>query len=92
MVVRRGLAPDLLRFLYDLLDAADWAMLPAMAENRPVVTRPRRVGDLAADFPEVVCESPEQLGAMLAGGFEAWAAHRGRAAGEPDGGPAPPSG
>ena len=82
MVALRGLTPDLLRFLYDLLRAADWVLLPAMEGNPAIVSSPGLSGGFADRFPEVVCGSPEELGAILSGGFDAWRAYRDRIAGE----------
>jgi hypothetical protein len=70
-VALRGLTPDLLRLLFDLLRAADWVLLPAMDGNPAIVASPGLASGFAS-FPEVVCGSPEELGAILSGGFEAW--------------------
>lgn len=82
MVAVRGLTPDLLRFLYDLLKATDWVLLPAMEGNPGIVSAPGRANGSADSFPEVVCGSPEDLGAILSGGFEAWKRYRDRMVGE----------
>lgn len=68
MVALRGLTPDLLRFLFDLLRAADWVLLPAMEGNPAIVSSPGMASGIADSNPEVVCGSPEELGAVLSGG------------------------
>ena len=70
--LRRGLTPDLLRFLFDLLRAADWIMLPTMKDNPAITAMPGRAASFADSFPEVVCYSAVELGAVLTGGFEEW--------------------
>ena len=82
MVALRGLTPDLLRFLYDLLGAADWVLLPAMEGNPAIVSSPGLSSGFADRFPEVVCGSPEELGTILSGGFDAWRAYRDRIVGD----------
>jgi hypothetical protein len=70
--IREGITPDILRFLFDLLSAADWIMLPAMEGNPAIVALPGRAKGFADGFPEVVCSSVEELGKVLTGGIEAW--------------------
>jgi hypothetical protein len=82
MVALRDLTPDLLRFLYDLLRAADWVLLPAMEGNPAIVTSPGLAIDFADSFPEIVCGSPEELGEILSGGSDAWKTYRDRVVGE----------
>jgi hypothetical protein len=82
MVALRGLTPDLLQFLYDLLAAARWVLLPAMEGNPAVVKSPGLASGFADDFPEVVCGSPEELGALLSGGYDAWRKYRDQIVGE----------
>jgi hypothetical protein len=74
--LRRGLTPDLLRFLFDLLRAADWIMLPAMEGNPAITALPGRAEGFADSFPEVVCNSAEELGSVLTGGFDGWKRYR----------------
>jgi hypothetical protein len=76
MVAVRGLTPDLLRFLFAMLEAADWVMMPAM-EGNPVITRTAVSAEcVSADSPRVVCSSPEELGVVLTKGVEAWQQYR----------------
>jgi hypothetical protein len=70
-VALRGLTPDMLRFLYDLLAAAHWVLLPAMEGNPAIVTSPNLASGFADSFPEVVCGSPDELGEILSGGYDA---------------------
>jgi len=66
----RELSSDIVKFLFDLLHAANWVMTPVM-ENPPLVTasleafqpQPEDMSDV------VVCESAEELGVLLAKGF-----------------------
>jgi hypothetical protein len=82
MAAVRGLTPDLLGFLFDLLGAADWVMMPAMEGNPAIVSAPGLASAFADSFPEVVCGSPEELGAILSGGYEAWKRYRDQVVGE----------
>ena len=76
MVSLRGLTPGLLRFLYDLLRAVDWVLLPAMEGNPVVVMSPGLASGFADSFPEIVCGSPEELGKILSGGYDSWKTYR----------------
>ena len=51
MVALRGLTPDLLRFLYDLLGAAEWVLLPAMEGNPAIVTSPGLASGIRRQLP-----------------------------------------
>jgi hypothetical protein len=82
MVAIRDLTPDLLGFLYDLLIAAEWVLLPAMEDNPAIVKSSGLASGFADDFPEVVCSSPEELGEILSGGFDAWRRYRDQIVGE----------
>jgi hypothetical protein len=76
MVSVRSLTPHVLRFLFDLLKAADWVLLPAMEDSAAIVSSPGLASGFADNFPEVVCESPEDLGKILSGGYDAWTGYR----------------
>jgi hypothetical protein len=82
VTLRRGLSPDCLRFLFDLFKAADWVMLPAMEGNPAIVSAPGLAGGFADSFPEVVCASPEELGAILSDGYDPWKRYRDQVVGE----------
>jgi hypothetical protein len=82
VTLRSGLSPDCLQFLLDLLKAAEWAMFPAMEGNPAIVSSPGLASEFADRFPEVVCGSPEELGAILSGGYEAWEKYREQIVGE----------
>jgi hypothetical protein len=71
-----GLTRDLLQFLFDLLRSADWIMLPAMEGNPAISALPGRAESFADSFPEVVCRSAVELGAVLSGGSEEWERYR----------------
>jgi hypothetical protein len=73
MVSVRGLTPGLLGFLYALLKAADWVMLPVMENGVTIAASP--MSQLAG--PEAVpCDSAEGLGVLLKEGFDAWQRYR----------------
>jgi hypothetical protein len=76
--LRGDLTPELLQFLFALLKAADWIMLPAMEGNPAITALPGRAEGFADSFPEVICDSAEELGVVLSGGFEAWQEYRER--------------
>jgi hypothetical protein len=80
--IHGGLTADSLRFLLDLLKAADWVMLPAMEGNPAIVAVPGSAEGLGGEFPEVVCGSVEELGAVLAEGLDNWKRYRNQIAGE----------
>lgn len=67
---RQNLTPDLLRFLFDLLKAADWIMLPAMEGNPAITAPPGRAECFADCLTEVVCNTVDELGVMLTQGFD----------------------
>jgi hypothetical protein len=77
-VAIRRLTPETVRFLFGMLRAADWAMFPAMEGNPAIVSSPGGAGAAAGSFPEVVCGSAEELGALLSGGYGAWERYRDR--------------
>jgi len=73
MVALRGMTPDLSRFLYNLLKAGNWVMLPAMEDAMAITAAPGAMRGIPDDFPRVVaCNSAEELAALLAGGIGAW--------------------
>jgi hypothetical protein len=74
--IHLGLTPDVLRFLFDLLKAADWIMLPVMEGIPAITTIAGRGAAFSDSFPEVVCESPEELGSVLSGGFDSFERYR----------------
>jgi hypothetical protein len=77
-----GLTPSLWQFLYELLTAAHWVLLPAMEGSLAIVSSPGLASGFADSFPEVVCGSPEELGAILSGGYGVWKSFRDRIVGE----------
>jgi hypothetical protein len=82
VTLRSGLSPDCLRLLFDLLKSAEWVMFPAMEGNPAIVSSPGLASEFADDFPEVVCGSPEELGAILSGGYDAWERYRDQIVGD----------
>lgn len=77
MVAIGGLTTDLLAFLYELLDAADWVVLPTSEEPLAIAARPTAEQSKPEGFPDVVvCGSPEELGELLRGGVDTWRRYR----------------
>lgn len=77
MVALRGLTPALSQFLFELLQAGNWVMLPAMDDDVSITTAPDRVAGLPDDFPRLVeCRSAQELHQLLTGGVQAWERYR----------------
>lgn len=77
MVAIRGTTPDLLDFLFNLLQAGYGVMLPAMEDTVAITTSPASLKGLPDDFPRVVtCDSADGLGVLLAKGVRAWRTYR----------------
>jgi hypothetical protein len=74
--VVRGITPDLLRFLFYMLGAADWVMLPAMEGNPAITSSSVDIEGLSEGFTRIVCGSPDELGVILDEGIEAWKRYR----------------
>lgn len=78
-----GMTPDVLQFLYDLLSAGRWAMIPAMEDLVAVTTSRENVSGESKNFPRVVeCRSAEELGRLLSDGVRAWEEYRDRIVGD----------
>ena len=60
--------------------------LPVIEGNPAIVSSPGLAIGFADNFPEVVCGSPEELGAILSGDYDAWKRYRDQIVGE-SGGP-----
>ena len=82
MVAVRGITRDLLRFLIDLLKAANWFMSPVMEESIALTSSPERTPSVPDHYQIIVCDSVEGLGQLLAGGFLAWKKYRDQVMGE----------
>jgi hypothetical protein len=77
MVALQGMTDDLLRFLFDLLKAGNWVMLPAMEDPVAITTSPGILRGIPDDFPRVVtCNSAAELGVLLSSGVHAWEEYR----------------
>jgi hypothetical protein len=77
MVAMRGMTPELVQFLFDLLVAGKWIMLPAMADTVAITNSQGNVIGIPHDFPRIVeCASAEELGIILSDGVQAWARYR----------------
>jgi hypothetical protein len=77
MVALRGISPGLLEFLFDLLRAGNWCMIPPTEENFAIVSSLAAVRSVPDDFPKIViCNSAEELGSLLSGDLSAWKKYR----------------
>ena len=74
--LRGGLSPDCLKFLCDLLSAAEWVMFPTMEGNPAIVASPGVAREFTNSFPEVVCRTADELRAVLSTGYGEWKAFR----------------
>jgi hypothetical protein len=83
MVSLRGMTPGLLTFLYDLLKAGNWVMIPAMEDTAAITTSLNSLQRVPDDFLRiVVCNSVEELSQLLSGGIRAWEKYRDQVMGE----------
>ena len=77
MAALHGMTPDLIQFLFDLLRAGNWVMLPVMEDSVAITTSPESMKGISSDFPRiVVCNSAEELGTLLGNGVQAWEKYR----------------
>jgi hypothetical protein len=77
MVAVRGLTADVIGFLFDLLKARNWAILPAMDDVGAVAFSPDAFHHLPDNFPStMICQSSAELGILLKEGFEKFKAYR----------------
>ncbi len=83
MVALRGMTPNLLQFLFDLLKAGNWVMLPAMEDAVAITTSRESIKGVSEDFPRIViCNSADELGVLLTEGVQAWQKYRDQVVGE----------
>ncbi len=77
MAAVRGMTPDLLQFLHDLLRAGNWVMFPAMKGVDGITAAPASLKGIPEGFPTIiVCNSKDELGILLADGVAAWQRYR----------------
>jgi hypothetical protein len=78
MVALRGQpTEDVLKFLYALLQAGNWVMIPAMRETRAIAVSPTAFKSVPSTFPEpLVCQSHQEIGLLLSGGVKVWQDYR----------------
>jgi len=82
MVSLGGMTADLIQFLFDLLKAGNWVMLPAMEDNIAITPSSVFLKNVPDDFPRVVvCNSAAELGVLLANGVEEWEKFRNQVVG-----------
>jgi hypothetical protein len=83
MVALRGITPDVLRLLLDLLRAGNWVMIPAMENTAAIATSPEAFQSVPDGFPDsAICDSIEDLGMFLDRGFQGWKKYRDRVVGD----------
>jgi hypothetical protein len=86
VVSLRGITPDLSRFLFDLLKAGNWVMVPAMEDSVAITASPGSVTGVPDEFPKIVtCDSAEEVATLLTKGVMAWQKFRDRAMRDADG-------
>jgi hypothetical protein len=73
----RRLSPHLFAFLWDIAKAGELVLLPAMKDSIAILSSPDQKQHLPAELINhswtiVVCESAEELQALLTGGFNSW--------------------
>ena len=82
MVALRGITPGLLHPI-DLLKAGNWGMIPAMEDTAAIVPSLESAKGVPDDFlPIVVCDSADELGVLLSGGFGTWKKYRDQVVGD----------
>jgi hypothetical protein len=73
----RAITPELLQFLYDLGRVGNMVIIPIMEETVFAVSSEQQRQRVQSRWPEaVVVETPEELGELIKGGFQAWKAYR----------------
>jgi len=74
----RTLDPETMRLIHAVAVAADMVIIPAMEPAQFILVREEQRQHLPddTDFEQVVCAAPDDLGALLLGGFDEWAGHR----------------
>lgn len=76
----RGFSDGLVKFIFDVALAGNMVILPAMEGNPLVMVSESQAREIPSDLREdcrpIVVRSGEELGAVLSGGFEGWAAYR----------------
>lgn len=77
MAAVRGITPDLLQFLFEVLEAGQWAMLPVMEPAVAITTSLDYLHGVPDDFPRTVaCGTADELGVLLTKGVKAWEKYR----------------
>ena len=82
----RGFGKHLAEFIYQVARAGDMVIMPAM-EGNPLIfvsdgQRPHVPADSLERSRPVVVKSPEELGALLTGGFDGWSVYRDQVVGK----------
>jgi hypothetical protein len=77
MVCLRGITPDLCQFLFDVLKAGKWVMLPIMEDAVALTASPSSVKGVPDDFPRLLnCDSAQALAVLLTKGVKDWQNYR----------------
>ena len=83
MVALRRITPDLTQFLFELLQAGNWVMLPAMAGNVALTTSPESIKGVPKDFPEIIMvNNADEVGVVLSNGVQGWQKYRDKLSGK----------
>lgn len=76
----RGLGDSLTKFMFDVARAGDMVIIPVMEGNPLVLVSESQNASVPSDVGEslqpILVRSPDELGAVLTGGFEGWSAYR----------------
>lgn len=76
-----GMSPDAVQFMFDIAKTGDLVVLAAMKPFVPILFWPEQrknlPTELACNDPEpILCGSPKELRALLAGGYAGWQKYR----------------
>jgi hypothetical protein len=77
MIAVRKYSPKMANFLFELLCAANWHMLPVNVGYMAIATSAAYLTDLPDDYPEVhICKTAEEIGMLLSDGYLAGKSYR----------------
>ncbi len=82
MVAVRGITPELTQFLFDMLQAGNWVMLPVTEDFVAITTAPESIKGIPDGFPEIVTvNTADEVAVLVHKGVQAWQEYRDNAAG-----------
>ena len=71
------MTPAVIEFLFDLLAAGKWVMIPIMEDCLAITTSPESLKGVPEDYPTIVAiQSVQELVVLLTRGFRAWDKYR----------------